>query len=377
MNKPTDNIGWIDLLRVLACFLVVTAHASDPFVAQFDNNRFEFLSGAFWGSALRPCVPLFVMMSGVLLLPVKMDMTTFYSKRMKRIVIPLIFWSLISPLLYFFYLNFGGETSSPNIVMSDHSLSSTLTKLGTFVFNFSYTTIPLWYLYMLVGLYLFMPVINPWLIQATKKELKVFLGIWIFSMCIPYLQLAAPNLGYTGNYGNMGLFGVCDWNPYGTFYYFSGFLGYLVLAYYLQRFPLDWGWTKRLYVSVPLYITGYIITSAGFLITQKYFPGNYAALEIVWYFSGINVFMMTLAIYLLISNIKMKTTPLLRRLAILSFGIYLCHFILVQIGYDLLHPFSVIPAYLQIPLIAVFAFTLSALVISVLSKMPLLKRFVL
>lgn len=49
-------------------------------------------------------------------------------------------------------------------------------------------------------------------------------------MCLPYLQMIAPLLGYNGNYGNMGLLGVCDWNPYGMLYYFSGFLGYLVLG---------------------------------------------------------------------------------------------------------------------------------------------------
>jgi len=27
-----EHIGWVDLLRVLACFLVVFAHCCDPFV---------------------------------------------------------------------------------------------------------------------------------------------------------------------------------------------------------------------------------------------------------------------------------------------------------------------------------------------------------
>ncbi|MGL5690757.1 MAG: acyltransferase, partial [Bacteroidales bacterium] len=57
MSKiKNESIGWVDLLRILACFFVVFAHSCDPFVAQFDNNRFEFLSGAFWGSLMRPCV---------------------------------------------------------------------------------------------------------------------------------------------------------------------------------------------------------------------------------------------------------------------------------------------------------------------------------
>ena len=70
-----EHLGWIDLLRVLACFLVVLSHCCDPFVAQFDADRSAFLTGMFTGSTVRCCVPLFVMMTGVLLLPVQTGMS--------------------------------------------------------------------------------------------------------------------------------------------------------------------------------------------------------------------------------------------------------------------------------------------------------------
>lgn len=60
------------------------------------------------------------------------------------------------------------------------------------------------------------------------------------TLLLPYAKMFAPMLGYTGNFGNMGLYGVCDWNEFGTFYYVSGFAGYLVLAYYLVKFPPAW-----------------------------------------------------------------------------------------------------------------------------------------
>ena len=68
--RQDERIGWVDLLRVLSCFLVVFAHCCDPFVAQFDQDRASFLTGAFSGSLVRSSVPMFVMMTGVLLLPV-------------------------------------------------------------------------------------------------------------------------------------------------------------------------------------------------------------------------------------------------------------------------------------------------------------------
>lgn len=213
-----EHLGWIDLLRVLACFLVVLSHCCDPFVAQFDADRSAFLTGMFTGSTVRCCVPLFVMMTGVLLLPVQTGMSAFYRKRIGRIALPLVFWSLALPALYCVYLNCGGTTSNPQVVMEDHTLRATLTKLYTFVFNFNYDTTPLWYLYMLVGLYLIMPILSVWLQQASRRDLKLALWLWGATLVLPYIGMAAPMLGYAGNYGNPGILGVCDWNPYGTFY---------------------------------------------------------------------------------------------------------------------------------------------------------------
>lgn len=375
-NSKPVHIAWMDLLRVTACFLVVLAHCCDPFVAQFDNNRYEFLSGTFWGSLVRPCVPLFVMMSGILLLPVKTTMTEFYSRRMKRIVIPLIFWSLLSPLFYYLYLHSGIQTSSPNIVLSDHTLPATLSKLITFVFNFSYSTIPLWYLYMLVGLYFFMPILSAWLNSASAKDIRIFLIIWIVSMVVPYIQMVAPFFGYVGNYGNMGIFGVCDWNPYGTFYYFSGFIGYLVLAYYMVKYPLNLNWSKTLSVALPLFGIGYAITSFGFIYTQDLFPGNYAMLEIIWYFSGINVFMMTFAIFIVMQKFAIKNSSFLTKMASYTFGIYLCHFFLVQVTYDVFYKYTTLPPYVMIPLIALCTFTLATAVTSMLMSNRITRRIV-
>ncbi len=73
-------IPWVDLLRIVACFMVLISHSCDAFVGAFDNS-FSFHTGVFWGSLVRPCVPLFAMMSGILLFPVTSDLATFYKKK--------------------------------------------------------------------------------------------------------------------------------------------------------------------------------------------------------------------------------------------------------------------------------------------------------
>lgn len=373
-----NNIGWVDLLRVLACFMVVFSHSCDAFVAQFDADRASFLTGVFGGSLMRASVPLFVMMTGVLLLPVGQgyDLVSFYRKRIGRILPPLVFWSVALPLLMYAYFNYiNPSTCNPQVAVGGYTVQQLVQRIYTFVFNFNFDTTPLWYLYMLIGLYLIMPVLNAWLVQASQRELKVVLGLWVVSLFLPYLKMLAPVLGYQGNYGNMELLGMCDWNIYGTFYYFSGFVGYLVLAYYLKQYPLQWSWSKMLAIMIPLFVAGYAITAGGYILTQEHFPGNYAYLEIVWYFNGINVFMMTLPLFAIVQKMAVRSRRWLSRLASLAFGIYLCHFVFVFVCYDL-YDMAMLPYWVRIPCIAVTTFAIATLVAWLMSRAAFTARFV-
>ena len=358
-----NNVGWIDALRVIACLMVVFSHCCDPFVAHFDANREMFLTGVFSGSLVRPCVPLFAMMTAVLLLPIKSGTTInqFYRKRIGRIVPPLVFWSIALPLMAFFYFTVvSPNTPNPQLSVSDYTTGTLLQRLYTFVFNFNFDTTPLWYLYMLIGLYITMPILSSWLVQATQKEIKTLLYIWGITLVLPYVKMVAPLLGYIGNYGHMGLFGECDWNVYGTFYYISGFIGYLILAYYLKNYPLNWSWKKMAFICIPMFAVGYAITSIGYVITNSHFPGNYAYLEILWYFAGINVFMMTFPVFIAIQKLNTRSRKWLSYAAKLTFGIYLCHFTFTFLSYDL-YNIPTLPYMLRIILAAVTTATISAL----------------
>lgn len=370
MTDEKQNIGWIDMLRIVACFFVVFSHCCDPFVAQFDANRGMFLTGVFAGSLMRPCVPLFAMMTAVLLLPIKPGTTVnrFYRKRIGRIIVPLAFWSVALPLMAFLYFTVANpETANMQLSVNDYTTDTLLQRFYTFIFNFNFDTTPLWYLYMLIGLYLIMPMISSWLTQATRKEIKTVLCIWGATLLLPYLKMVAPLLGYKGNYGHMGLYGECDWNVYGTFYYVSGFVGYLILAYYLKRYPLEWSWRKIAAICIPMFIAGYAITSVGYIVTNEHFPGNYAYLEIVWYFTGINVFMMTFPLFVTIQKVDTKPRKWLSQMARLTFGVYLCHFTFTFLSYDL-YDTPALPYLVRIMLAALTTGAISVLLTWIMSK---------
>ena len=77
--------------------MVIAIHSADPFNVSPEaraNPEFNYW-GSIYGSMLRACVPLFVMITGLLLLPVKMTMKEFYTKRLMRILIPFLIWSVL------------------------------------------------------------------------------------------------------------------------------------------------------------------------------------------------------------------------------------------------------------------------------------------
>lgn len=373
-----EHIAWVDALRILACFLVVFSHCCDPFVAHFNTDYSKFLQGCGMGSAVRCCVPLFAMMTGVLLFPVKGSMGEFYSKRLMRLLVPLVFWSLALPVAYYVYFQWAGPSASPSVDMTTFTGAMTLQKMATFIFNFNYDTTPLWYLYMLVGLYFIIPVFSTWMQHAPKKDLRLFLKVWGITLFVPYIKMLAPVVGYLGNYGHMGLWGECDWNAYGSFYYVSGFVGYIVLAHYLVKYPLDWSGRKIAAIGIPMFLVGYAITYGGYVLMNEQFPGNYAYLEILWLFSGINVFMMTFPIFITVQKLKIQARPWMSKMASMTFGIYLCHFVFVQMGYDFYTRWlpESIPAVAIIVLNAVTVFTVCYGLVRLLSLNRWTRRLV-
>lgn len=119
MNNTTTtarpHIVWLDALRFVAILMVIACHCTDPFNASPEsraNPDFNFWGSAY-GSMLRACVPLFVMMTGFLLLPVKQEASVFYKKRIPRVFFPFLIWSVLFNLAPWFIQWVGG---SPELV---------------------------------------------------------------------------------------------------------------------------------------------------------------------------------------------------------------------------------------------------------------------
>ena len=90
-----QRIIFLDWLRVIACLMVMTVHAcecvySDDYTFSFPSESAKY-AVFFYQSLVRPtAVPLFLMASAFLLVPVKTDALQFFKKRFTRVLIPLL-----------------------------------------------------------------------------------------------------------------------------------------------------------------------------------------------------------------------------------------------------------------------------------------------
>lgn len=327
----TDREIWIDWLRVVACFLVMMTHSCEPFYLGGEGSLILTKADAVWMSILnvlpRASVALFVVASSYLQFPLHYSTGEFFRRRAVRVLIPFAIWTIVYALVW-------GEP---------------VQNFKDLLLNFNYAAGHLWFVYMIVGLYLIMPLLSPWAEKVGKKELQVYLAIWLFTTIIPLVRQwaggSAPVIyGPSGipNAAKYPLWGEASWNTYGVFYYLSGFVGYMLLGLYFRKFVGELSWKKTLSVGIPVFVAGFAICSFGFLsrvqadahgVFPIEGPVALAALwEGPWLNDTLGVALMTIGWILVFRKIKGEGgfyRNVLLPVSNASYGMYLCHMLLL------------------------------------------------
>ena len=275
---PPRHLG-LDLLRVFAIYMVVQIHTGEFYYIGPGGSVLNTPASHWVGwlnSLFRACVPLFVTISGFFLFPVGEE-GKFFRKRFSRVLVPFVVWCVV----YAFYYYVRGEAT----------LGQALVDILRIPVNFGVDVGHLWFVYMLLGIYLFAPVLSPWVMSASRRSMHFFLALWAVSLTIPYLHLWFPRI-----------WGEAFWNSTPMLYYFTGYIGYVVFGAYLRRFPVERSRSVQT-AAVFLLVAGYGITAGGFLqrlSTQQ----QVSRLELTWGFTTINVAMMTAGFVLLLKDLK-------------------------------------------------------------------------
>lgn len=323
---------WLDFLRVTACFMVMVIHSTEPFYLGGDGALILTPTDAFWVAIFegicRCCVPVFLVASAYLQFPIRYSAAEFFRRRAVRILIPMLLWTVVYALVW----------------------GNPVENFKGLLLNFNYAAGHLWFVYMLVGVYLIMPLLSPWAEKVSVKELEVYLGIWLLTTLFPFIREAAggeaPLIQAADGLPAPALFplwGEASWNAFGLFYYVSGFFGYLLLGLYLRRFVEDKRWLKLLGCS--LFLLGFAAIVWGlvqrFSATSDVFPltGSLAT-AVAWEtpinFCGLPVVMTSVGIILLFrswfsgrSEESVFYRHIILPLSKAGYGMYLMHMLVL------------------------------------------------
>lgn len=331
---------WADNLRAIATVAVIFLHVSAASVYEYGNiSASLWWVGNVYDSSVRFCVPVFLMLTGALLLPKDIELLDFLKKRLIRIIFPLIFWSLI-------YILF-----SLSLKFSDGGKITSFETIKYIYVSFrDGSAYHLWYIYMIIGIYLFIPIISKWIRNCNEKEILYFLYIWLCTLFLnqPIFSKIKINIDLS---------------------YFSGFLGYLILGYYLSLKTFK---NQKLIkiITILLIAFGFFLTAIGTYIMSSYKRG----LDEVFYgYLTPNVFMVSVGIFIFFKNYTITNAKIARAIGFISkysYGIYLIHVLILSLLYLIGIKWDSINPILSIPIITVLCLSSSSIIIFIINKMP-------
>lgn len=339
---------WVDCVRVFATFCVVVLHSAAPLLYKYNElSEVDWWVGNLFDSAVRICVPLFFMISGYLLLEVDESPKVFFQKRINKVLVPLLVWSIV----YVFWNAFF-ESRSKLSLYSFYSLA------------ISPAYYHLWFLYSIIGVYLFVPILRIVVGNAGRVMLGYYLLLWFVAVSfIPSVEKA------TGLHSSFDLLAV------------SGFSGYLVMGLLLGRCRIS---TKVAMASTVVLVACTIVTAVGTYLLTNRNEGVFSG-----YFYGYqspNVIVASAAAFVLIRHVTENNNffqrpvflLVVRSLSSASFGVYLVHVIFLYLlsagvlGFTL-SGFVGNPI-LSIPATAVTVFLLSYFAIVAIKRIPIIAR---
>lgn len=336
MNK----VEWVENLRVIATITVIALHVAGPGAVSIGTvSMLDWNIANFFDGFARFCVPVFVMITGTFILNKDYDLKDFFKNKLSKIIIPFLIFSFIYII----------DSYGINTLIQKHDLK----EFGRFALEklIYGSSFHLWYIYMLIGLYIASPIIRVYVKNASKKNLEYFLVAWLIFMAIH---------GYNLN----------NYLPNFQISLLGGFTGYLILGYYLSKYPLNsakLGWL--------LFIGGGLLTIGGtyyYSVKQNQFD------EMFYNYNTLNVIMQSVGLYTILFNTTIKNKVLSKIRDIISknsFNIYLIHIlVLAKIA-----PLNFTWSYIN-PFVGIITTTLLCLLIStitsiILKQIPIVNRY--
>ena len=348
--EQSKRIFYFDELRALAIIGIVFCHASVAFVLS-GVSKSDFYISAFFDCFRDFSIPIFVMLSGALLIGKKDSFKDFFKKRLSRIFIPFGFWVVIYIIYSSIYITHGFDLSSAIDIF--FGTSSTL-------------GVAFWFIWMIIIAYFGIFIINKlmqynaWVINILAIISFVYILIAQFSLFDPYSS---------------------------KIIYFVSFIAYVVFGYFIatndyleRKININVLIVSTLALSVLsyfAYIFYFVVPmsiSHGQFITLSYFN-----LPILFISLNIFLFFKFLSKGNLLSQIENNSFG--RAITIISkysFGIYLAHYVILhslRMNIARIIDFTSQSSLIWIPIFVILTTLISLIILTILNRMPILNNF--
>lgn len=338
-----------DLLRILAAFSVVMLHSSAQFWYTLDINSREWMIANSYDALFRFGVPVFVMLSGAIFLPRQRELKIkrLYTHNIFRMATIFVFWSAVYGLkdcVNFDFTQTGWKDVAKEMILGRYHL---------------------WFLPMIAGLYMLLPILRIWVQNAERKNLEYFLALFfaLQILCGTLKSLfSSTYLHYVLELLQVDL--VC------------GYAGYFVLGYYVAHIGIPSKYHKMIYFSViPAAVLNVVL-------------GNYLSRRAgepkgdIYDSFGLFTFCIVLACFLFFTEVmgkihySAKVSTIIREVSGGTLGVYVMHVGLMEVLEAHGIHSMMVPNIVGIPIYAFFCFVICLAVASVLRRVPLLGKYI-
>lgn len=322
----TDRNAPFDLARILACCAVIVLHAAAGYLYQYGSipsYQWHFANAV--DSAVRWCVPVFVLLSGALNVgPNNTHGSAFLGRRFRRLSLVVVFWSAV-------FLAYSGVQSANDIAMR---------------FLAGQPYYHLYFLFLIGGLYLFTPAFAAYGKAAGDRQLLVTGVVCLAVACAAWTITERRMTAFT---------------------WFLPFIGYYLIGGPISRRPLP------LRIALVGAVLSFIATVVGtWLLVDLYGP-NGSGLYLYNYLSP-TVIVMSVCVYSIFLRIPLKGTSVLTSLSSVTLGVYVLHPIVLEtLQMWIPRVLPPIGALKSISLLSAFTVLISFAVAGVGSRLPYLK----
>ena len=351
-----QRIVYLDIVRIVACILVVMVHVVAYQTEYYDitgtnyviTNAFHILS--FSG------VSLFVMISGALALQPAKD-TTLKNVLWKKVCYFFLLYYLWKFIYQIVAMVEKGIAFTPDNIKEELVLA--LVKQRGYYH--------LWYLPMIAVLYMIVPLIKKGMEE--KKTCQYFLCVFfVTALLFPTLFLYEFKFKYLF----VSFFEAND------FYFFGGYLGYFVLGHYLHNWKEEMTPKKRRLLLI-LGVAGFLLACVlGTLASREAGEPDYrmqTPFVVTHFFTSVSLFCALQEVGDKIEN-KEKITHVIKRVSGLTLGIYLLHPVVLNLllnwGFDRIWKIPL----LAIPIVLSCTVVLTGIIAAMIKKIPGIRKIV-